>query len=85
MSQLKKYGPGFSKTKFSAFSASGAYGFDTGGRSGDPLRPQERTGLKSIKRIKSVGAAYHRGSVSPSHPPAPGSFLGMPKNFSNNS
>ena len=32
--------------------------------------------------VKEVGAAKHRGSIGASHPAAPGSILGVPKNFS---
>ena len=35
-----------------------------------------------IKHFSSWGAALHRGSVTASHPAAPGSILGVPKNFS---
>ena len=37
---------------------------------------------KIIKVIVARGAALHRGSVLAFHPAAPGSVLGVPKNFS---
>ena len=38
--------------------------------------------VEKYQKALYLGAALHRGSILASHPAAPGSILGVPKNFS---